>query len=202
MYYVPQIWTPLQKPFQNSKYARMRSQTLLNILDLPRDSRMFSKFFFLVPLKECQITNLRGISFFPFVQGHFWIHRIFPSYFTAIKPYYIYRQQCFFLFYLLCLRYSFVHKHTQMGKSFCDLLATELSEQCFPSQVGFIYTFWYSLSSTNSILEQGFQSIHHLQMTSSEEFQQHFSIISKVVCCGFYMKENVAFTLISFAVLK
>ena len=112
MYYVPQIWTPLQKPFQNSKYARMRSQTLLNILDLPRDSRMFSKFSFLVPLKECQITNLRGISFFPFVQGHFWIHRIFPSYFTAIKPYYIYRQQCFFLFYLLCLRYSFVHKHT------------------------------------------------------------------------------------------
>ena len=39
-------------------------------------------------------------------------------------------------------------------------------------------------------------------MTSSEEFQQHFSIISKSVCCGFYMKKNVAFTLISFAVLK
>jgi hypothetical protein len=40
------------------------------------------------------------------------------------------------------------------------------------------------------------------QMSSSEGFQQHFSIISKVVCCGFYIKENVAFTLISFAVLK
>ena len=39
-------------------------------------------------------------------------------------------------------------------------------------------------------------------MTSSERFQQHFSIISKSVCCGFYMKKNVAFTLISFAVLK
>ena len=39
-------------------------------------------------------------------------------------------------------------------------------------------------------------------MTSSEGFQQHFSIISKVVCCGFYMKKNVAFTLISFPVLK
>ena len=39
-------------------------------------------------------------------------------------------------------------------------------------------------------------------MTSSEGFQQHFSIISKSVCCGFYMKKNVAFTLISFAVLK
>ena len=41
-----------------------------------------------------------------------------------------------------------------------------------------------------------------MQMTSSEGFQQHFSIISKYVCCGFYMKKNVAFTLISFAVLK
>ena len=39
-------------------------------------------------------------------------------------------------------------------------------------------------------------------MTSSEGFQQHFSIISKFVCCGFYMKKNVAFSLIYFAVLK
>ena len=39
-------------------------------------------------------------------------------------------------------------------------------------------------------------------MTSSEGFQQHFSIISKFVCCGFYMKNNVAFTLISFTVPK
>ena len=39
-------------------------------------------------------------------------------------------------------------------------------------------------------------------MTSSEGFQQHFSIISKFVYCGFYIKKNVAFTLISFAVLK
>ena len=38
-------------------------------------------------------------------------------------------------------------------------------------------------------------------MTSSEGFQQHFSIISKFVCCD-YMKKNVALTLISFAVLK
>ena len=27
---------------------------------------------------------------------------------------------------------------------------------CFRKQVGFIYTFWYSLSSTSSILEKGF----------------------------------------------
>ena len=39
-------------------------------------------------------------------------------------------------------------------------------------------------------------------MISSEGFQEHFSIISKFVCCDFYMKKNVAFTLISFAVLK
>ena len=49
------------------------------------------------------------------------------------------------------------------------------------SLVGFIYTFWCSLSSTSSILEQTFQSVHHLQMTSSEGFQNHFSIISKFV---------------------
>ena len=52
------------------------------------------------------------------------------------------------------------------------------------SKVGFIYTFWSSLSSTSSILEYGFQSIHHLQMISSEGFQQHFSIISKFLFCG------------------
>ena len=41
-----------------------------------------------------------------------------------------------------------------------------------------------------------------LILTSSERFQQHLSIISKFVCCGFYMKKNVAFSLIYFAVLK
>ena len=39
-------------------------------------------------------------------------------------------------------------------------------------------------------------------MNSSEGFQHHFNIISKFVCCGCYMKKNVAFTLFSFAVLK
>ena len=34
------------------------------------------------------------------------------------------------------------------------------------------------------------------------KFQQHFSIISKFVFCGFYIKKNAAFTLISFALLK
>ena len=39
-------------------------------------------------------------------------------------------------------------------------------------------------------------------MISSEGFQKHFSIISKCVRCGFYIKKSIAFTLISFAVLK
>ena len=38
-------------------------------------------------------------------------------------------------------------------------------------------------------------------MTSSERFQLHFSIISKFVCRGCYIKKDVAFTLIS-SVLK
>ena len=33
----------------------------------------------------------------------------------------------------------------------------------------------------------------HLQMTSSEGFQHHFSIISNFVCCDCNMKKNVAF---------
>jgi len=39
-------------------------------------------------------------------------------------------------------------------------------------------------------------------MTSSEEFQHHFSIISKFVCCVSYMKRMYLLALISFAVLK
>ena len=39
-------------------------------------------------------------------------------------------------------------------------------------------------------------------MTSSEGFQRHSSIISKFVYFGFYMKNNVAFTFISFAALR
>ena len=39
-------------------------------------------------------------------------------------------------------------------------------------------------------------------MSSSERFQHNYTIISKFVCCGCYMKKNVAFALISFAVLK
>ena len=94
--------------------------------------------------------------------------------------------------------YSNLVKLLIYKNSNCDLIKGSVRK----IMVGFIYTFWYTLSSTGSILEQGFYSVHHLQMTSSEGFQQHFSVISKFVCCGFYMKKNVAFTLISFAVLK
>ena len=38
-------------------------------------------------------------------------------------------------------------------------------------------------------------------MTTSEGFQHNFTIILKFVSCGCYMKKNVAFTLISFAVI-
>ena len=45
--------------------------------------------------------------------------------------------------------------------------------------------------------------VHHLQITSSEGFKHHFTIITKFVFCDFYMKKNIAcFTLMSFAVLK
>ena len=37
-------------------------------------------------------------------------------------------------------------------------------------------------------------------MTSLEGFQEHLSIISKVVCCGCYLKNNVAFTLIFYCI--
>ena len=68
------------------------------------------------------------------------------------------------------------------------------------SQVGFIFTFSYSLSSISSILELGFQSIHHLQMTSSEGFQQHFSIISNfrrghVSCLSSHSHSHSAFAM-------
>ena len=39
-------------------------------------------------------------------------------------------------------------------------------------------------------------------MTSSERFQHHFNIISKFVPSGCYIKENIAYTIISLAVLK
>jgi hypothetical protein len=66
------------------------------------------------------------------------------------------------------------------------------------TEVGFIYTLrCYQFNSRIGVL------VHDdLQMVSSKGFQQNFSIISKFVCCGFYMKKNVAYRYISFAVLK
>ena len=60
-----------------------------------------------------------------------------------------------------------------------------------------VFPFVYQFTSRIGVLVNS-----SFEMTSSERFQQHFNIISKSVCCGFYMKKNVAFTLISFAVLK
>ena len=64
-----------------------------------------------------------------------------------------------------------------------------------------VFPFVYQFNSRIEALVCS-KSVHHLQMTSSEGFQQHFSIISKSVCCGLYIKKNVAFTVISLAVLK
>ena len=62
------------------------------------------------------------------------------------------------------------------------------------SKEGFIYSFWYSLSSSSSI--------HHLQITNLEGFHNHLAIFLLFFCCVCYMKRNAAFTLISFVVLK
>ena len=62
------------------------------------------------------------------------------------------------------------------------------------TQVGFIYIFWYSLSSTSSILE--FANVQFRRISTT--FQNHF----KICLLWFYMKKNVALTLVSFAVLK
>ena len=56
---------------------------------------------------------------------------------------------------------------------------------------------------SNSVDRAALCVMQCLQMIySSEGFQHHFTVISKFVCCGCYMKKTIAFTLISFAVLK
>ena len=59
-----------------------------------------------------------------------------------------------------------------------------------------VFPFVYWFNSMIVVLAQS-----SFANDGSEEFQQHFSITSKSVCCGSYMKKNVAFTLISFVVL-
>ena len=77
------------------------------------------------------------------------------------------------------------------------------------SSTTFFFLWWVSPTPSGISFSQ-FNSrigvLVHLTFANdyicSEGFQQQFSIISKFVCCGFYMKKNVDFTLISFAVLK
>ena len=52
------------------------------------------------------------------------------------------------------------------------------------------------------LLALGWVSSSPFSMTSSEEFQHHFNNITRIVCCGCYMKKNIAFTLISFHFLR
>ena len=70
------------------------------------------------------------------------------------------------------------------------------------SMVGFIYTFWYSLpvyqfnSRIGVLIHSSFANDYFRRISTT--FQHHF----KICFCVFYMKKKVAFTLISFAVLK
>ena len=64
---------------------------------------------------------------------------------------------------LIYLSLLFFHQHT--------LVLQSVGNKYYLIWVGFIYIFWCSLSSTSSILENRFQSIYYLQMTSSEGFQ-------------------------------
>ena len=61
----------------------------------------------------------------------------------------------------------------------------------------FIYQFHFLMTT---LVKSAFWNPADLLIFKS--FQQHFSIISKFVCCGFYIKKDVGFTLISFALLK
>ena len=75
----------------------------------------------------------------------------------------------------VCLSYAeIVIKETCLAITL--LLFGSIELQIARPMVGFIYTFWYSLPSTSSILKLKLQSIHHLQITSSEGFQQQFKI--------------------------
>ena len=65
------------------------------------------------------------------------------------------------------------------------------------SNFPFIYQFHFLMTT---LVKSAFWNPADLLIFKS--FQQHFSIISKFVCCGFYIKKDVAFTLISFALLK
>ena len=61
----------------------------------------------------------------------------------------------------------------------------------------FIYQFHFLMTT---LVKSAFWNPADLPIFKS--FQQHFSIFSKFVCCGFYIKNDVAFTLISFALPK
>ena len=61
----------------------------------------------------------------------------------------------------------------------------------------FIYQFYFLMTP---LVKSAFWNPADLLILKS--FQHHFSIISKFVCCGFYIKNDVAFTLISFALPK
>ena len=60
-----------------------------------------------------------------------------------------------------------------------------------------VFPFVYQFNSIIGVLVNSSFANDQFRIISTT-FQHHF----KIFCCGFYMKKNVAFTLISFAVLK
>ena len=75
---------------------------------------------------------------------------------------------------------------------------------CSVSNYVFLLLYWNKMNvyPFNCHLSYRLRYCFSCKLTSSEGFQHNFKIVSKKHCCGFYMKKNVAFTLISFAVLK
>ena len=89
-------------------------------------------------------------------------------------------QKCLLLMHTYILVASFLSKkkfrHNNKGGCHLHLL---------------VFAFVYQFNSR-------IVALVYLQMTSSEGFQHHF----KKICCDCYIKKTLAFTLISFAVLK
>ena len=98
--------------------------------------------------------------------------------------------------------WSFLWRNARFGW----IMITEL-----PALVFVLFAWYRWVSSTPfqvpfhvlvHFRNRGISSTIICKWSVQKTFQQHFSIFSKSVCYGFYLIRNVAFTLISFAVLN
>ena len=103
-----------------------------------------------------------------------------------------------------CSSYFWSHSKSILIYIFFFLIKSsqiELSQYTGRFQLQFfVFPFVYQFNSRIRVLDSQFIICKWLV----EGLQQHFSIISKFVCCGcgFYKKKHVAFIVISFAILK